>query len=86
MIGMSRFLRISGILSMIGKSGQTDIKCHTFLESKAQAELNDVGNDRNVGNIRNVEHIRNIRNIRKDIKCQAFLKIGDFRFTDSFFR
>ena len=73
MVGISRILRISGILSMIGKSGQTDIKCRTFLESKGRSKLNDVGNDRYVGNIRNVEHVRNIINIR--IKCHAFLEI-----------
>ena len=40
MVGISRILKISGILSMIGKSGQTDIKCRTFLDPQARTDLN----------------------------------------------
>ena len=46
-----------------------------LLESNAQADLNDVGNDRNVGNIKNFEDVLNIRNVRKDIKCHIFLEM-----------
>ena len=46
----------------IFRNVRTDIKCHTFSEPQAPAELNNDGNFRNgqdFGNIRNVKNFRN---------------------------
>ena len=41
---------------------RTDIKCLTFLEPQARADLVDDGNIRNGGNVRNVRNDRNVEN------------------------
>ena len=51
---------ISGMSGMLGMLRISDIKCHTFLKSQPQADLNDDGNFRNGGNFRNVENVRNV--------------------------
>ena len=43
---------------------QISIKCHTFSEPQAQADLTDDGNFMNGGPVRNVGNVRKVKNVR----------------------